>query len=540
MFKNFILKRGYWIVPLAFVLYFFISIPTNDGFNSDSGLKLLQARGLLASSFRDQEVFYPGKQWDPEYRSHLNRMFLVRKPEGGYWGQYSVLFAAISAPILFLFGTSSLVPFCILLYLASIVIFQIIYKPTRFTVFFALLCTPIILYSMEYSENTLFLLFASAGLSFYFRDPDLRWNFRERFLGGILLGMTVWFRLEPFIFIPVLGLSIAIVEYKKILNKDFWKGNGIFAIGIAIPIIIFLIFNEIAYGNLFGPRFVVSGKTYWDVIVKLKQLFVLFFLGYWKLGFFGYMPILLWVFFDLLFSKYTLSIRERVLILTILIFVPTLSFSVNTEAFVSWGPRYLSLAIFPGLFLLDSWYRRKFENTNQKLNIAILLVLITVSLWATFRGLQMIRASYKQIKNLSEEFTQLKPDFLITSSYIIGGHFGRLSLSTPCFFVNTLDEAESLSERLFKSGKEKRIVYLVTKYQTEDIERKMEGGQISSFSQRLKDITPHIISYRDFGKTNTEEFLKYLTNSTTFVESKETHYYTAYIFSTKSTDEKSR
>ncbi|WP_086478625.1 LA_3751/LA_3752 family putative glycosyltransferase [Leptospira venezuelensis] len=533
MFRKFLLENAYWIAPIALVLYTLFTVPTNDGFNSDSALKLFQAKGLLATSYSDQEVFYLGKKWDPDYLAHPNRKFLILRPDGGYWGQYSIFFAAVTAPILYLFGTSALVPFCILIYFLSIAIFKIIYKPERFTIFFALLCTPIFLYSLEYSENTLFLLFAGIGLSLYFKNPSLDWRFSDRFLAGFFLGVTVWFRLEPFIFIPALGLAILIAEYKRILSLDFWKGNGIFALGIILPILVFVFFNTYAYGSYLGPRFEVNSNVAWDISVKLKQLFVLAFFGYWKLGFFGYMPILLWVIFDRTFSETALNLREKVIILLLLIYIPLLSFSVSTEALVSWGPRYLSLCIFPGLFLLDDWYRIKSKKAFSKLGVAALIIFVSFSIAATLKGLSMIRASYKQIKVMSGEFEKYKTDYIVTGSEIISGHFGRLSLSIPCFYIRTSRDGEIISDRLFSEKTNKKIGFVVSKYKTKDIAQEMDGEEEDIILKFLKYVTPHVIQYPDITSKESGQLLGYFSRKSRLLESKETRFYSIYIFETK-------
>lgn len=533
MFRKFLSENAYWIAPVALVLYALFSVPTNDGFNSDSALKLFQAKGLLETSYSDQEVFYLGKKWDPDYLAHPNRKFLILRPDGsGYWGQYSIGFAAITAPILYLFGSAALVPFCILIYLLSIAIFKIIYQPVRFTIFFALLCTPLFLYSLEYSENTLFLLFAGIGLSLYFKNSNLEWKFSERLIGGFFLGATVWFRLEPFIFIPVLGFAILIAEYKRLFHIDFWKGNGTFALGIILPILVFIVFNKFVYGSILGPRFEVNSSVAWDISIKLKQLFVLAFFGYWKLGFFGYMPILLWAIFDRTFSKIALSIREKIIILLLVIYIPLLSFSVSTEAFVSWGPRYLSLCIFPGLFLLDDWYRIKSEKGFSKLNIAVLAIVVSFSLAATLKGLSMIRASYKQIKVMSGEFEKYKTDYIVTGSEIISGHFGRLSLSIPCFYIKTFRDGEKISDRLLKAKTNKKIGFVVSKYKTKDIANEMDGEENIIF-KILKYVTPHVIQYPDITIKESEQLLEAFSRKSKLLESKETRFYTIYIFATE-------
>ncbi|TGJ98879.1 hypothetical protein EHQ53_11215 [Leptospira langatensis] len=530
--RNFFVSYSYWIIPLLFLAHVASSVPLDKGFNSDSGLKLLQTRGILSGGARKQEVYYPGQDVDPDYSFNLFKDFLIKSSDGRIFGQYSWLFACISAPILALLGTSALVPFCILLYLLSIFAFERIYKPSKFTVFFALLCTPILLYSLEYSENTLFLLFSALGVSIYFRNPELDLNYSEIFLSGFLIGLPVWLRLEPLIFIPMFGLSILLVRSRELLSPSFWKENIVLALGISLAVGSFLLYNSIMYHNFLGPRFAVSGKNVWDLGNKLKQMFVLFFFGYWKLGYFGYMPLLLWVFISQLGRFNALSLRTKLLVTLNLIYIPSISFLVGTEAFVNWGPRYLALALFPSLMVLDDWYLRSFSSGFSKLRLSVLILLTSVSIWATYKGFQMIRASYKQIGAISKELSDLKPDYLITGSQLISGHFGKLVMDKPCFLISSDGDAKVLADRIFAKEKGKTILFIVSKHEMKDVEEKLESGGSDSLFSLLKKATPHVLAYRNLSAEENQKIVRILKDRSATSEEKEARDYFAYLFRT--------
>ncbi|TGK07882.1 hypothetical protein EHO59_07250 [Leptospira semungkisensis] len=530
--RNFFVSYSYWIVPLLFLANVISTVPLDKGFNSDSGLKLLQTRGILSSGIHKQEVFYPGKDVDPDYSFNLYKDFLIKTADGRIFGQYSWLFSCISAPILALLGTGALVPFCILLYLFSVLSFELIYKPSKFTVFFALLCTPILLYSLEYSENTLFLLLSALGVSIYFKDSELNLKYSELFLSGALIALPVWLRLEPLIFIPIFGLSILLVRNREILSLRFWKENLALASGILLSAGSFLLYNSIMYGNILGPRFAASGKNVWDLGIKLKQMFVLFFFGYWKLGYFGYMPLLLWVFISQLGKFKTLSPRVKLLVTLNLIYIPCISFLVGTEAFVNWGPRYLALALFPSLMVLDDWYLRTFQSGFPKLKLVALVLLTSVSLWATVKGFQMIRASYKQIGGISKELNDLNPDYVITGSQLISGHFGKLVMTKPCFLVYSEADVNVLTDRIFAKEKDKTILFLVSKHEMKDVEEKLESGGSDSFFSLLKKATPHVLNYTNLSAEENQKIIRILKEKAKSSEEKEARDYFAYLFKT--------
>ncbi|WP_125250313.1 LA_3751/LA_3752 family putative glycosyltransferase [Leptospira wolffii] len=518
--SNFVISNAYWIGPVLFLVYVVSVVPLNYGFNSDSGLKLLQTKALLESNFSDQGVYYPGESIDPEYKYHPYNKFLIANPAGGVWGQYPIFFSALSAPLLALFGISSLVPLCIFAYLLSIILFQRIYKPSKFVIFFALVCSPILLYALEYSENTLFLLLSSSGLFLYFKDPDMRVKPWRLFWSGLLIGTTVWLRLESFIFIPVLGISILIVRFREIGSGSFWKENLILGVGVLLPLLACLFYNYLEYGNAIGPRFVVSGKNTWEWAGKLKQLFVLLFFGYWKVGFFGYMPLLL-VVFIVQFRNWSIATKRVKILLTLcILYIPLISIVVGTEAIVSWGPRYLSLAIFPSLMLMDEFYKASFQGVKNIWALTLLILLTLFSFWVTYSGFKMIRASYKQIKSVSQEIGAYKSDYVVTGSELVSGHYGRLILNTPTFLVRSRSDGEELIKRLSTLGKGRKLLFLVSLYESEDVHRRADNGQLNVFSI-FKSVTPNILQYGNLSNEDNGNLISLLKRHSSLVQEEE-------------------
>lgn len=463
------------LLSLLIIVYFtifLIPIDTNYIFNSDSLHKLIQTYSVIQNHYLSDKVFYPFFNIDPEYKFHFSNTFSFSH-NGNRYIQYPALFAYLNAPFLQFFGEGILIWITLLFgFLTGLILFKTL-RLSIYSIMFLFFSTPLVFYGYEYSENTIFLFVSFLGLSITIKDNFESSKFIQ-ILTALLFLIAIHLRIEAIVFVPIYFLIYVILKI-SIEKVSFYKLIKIlfpFGITFGLLLISWFIFNKINYGHFLGPRFIISGKNEWDIIIKLKQMFVLFFFGKGKVGFFGYMPLILYlIFFYIVKSR----IQEKPFYIklsfyTIIVYLPLISFLTGSEAFVNWGPRYLALAIFPSIILVDD-YVKNYVNKNKN-NLIIFLILSLYGFYITHKGIQITIHSYHMMKDVHQQILNENEnyDLILVDDHYLSGFLGRDLYRKKVLIIDDFDSFLSISQNILQDSNYKKILLIATKLKKGDLD----------------------------------------------------------------------
>jgi hypothetical protein len=472
--KNIFLKyKGFILFLLLFLIYLkpLINKDIEHIFTGDSLLKMLQTDSVLKNRFLSDELYYEFKELDPKYSFYLMRGFTFSH-NGLQFSQYPSLFAFLNAYPLYLFGPKSLF---LGTFFSTFLFIYILIRTHSFhwiTVTFICFGTPLILYGYEYSENILFLLLSFFAYSVTFK----RQRFKKpiiQVLISFLLVLSMHFRLESMVFMAVFFPLYFLFYYKNRSTKFLYLVRRFYPLTISflVFVLVFFFINQVLYGHPFGARFVVSGGNQFNLIIKLKQMFVLFFFGLGKIGFYGYMPIFLFLLFYYfkLFLQGNLSFQLNVCYSVLFVFIPVMSFTTGSESFVNWGPRYLALGIYPGIILLNHFVVT-FLTSKKSYKILIVFFFI-YSTFITWKGVSIQTNSYKMIKKIyltffKEESAEL---YLIDSELIAGGA-GYDFIRKKILVIENFSKFMEVSDKILNKFPNQKIIYISSSLKKGDME----------------------------------------------------------------------
>lgn len=469
------------ILYILFLIYGFNKFSIQYAFGYDATIKLYQTYSLIQNRFLSDEYVYPAEDIDPDYNFFPVRTFYYLNINGRHLGQYPIAFSVISAPFWMIAGPYGLY-FINIIALAGILAVLIKYWSfTKLESVIALVATPLTSYAYEYSEVLSFLFFASLGLTLYFKGK----GWRSLIVGGIFLGFSAWLRLETLPFLLVFSISILIVKKETVFSGREFKTNATFFTGVLIILMAFFIFNYWDYGHIFGNRYFHNVGAETDglgPVKKISQIFVLFFGGFRKLGFFGFTPFFGLALFLLSLRKHrkNLSADYRILFWVSIIFLPFASFLVGTEAQNNWGPRYLALAIFPMILLAKKTWDIILNERNDRSPLfsngfiyVSLFSFFLFSAWMTTIGITRWKHTTNHMKSISQIFNSVESDFRLIQSSILVYYSGTDYLSKKIFFAEDKDELLALTDLLEKKASGKTIAFYNYTIDQKAVEKEM-------------------------------------------------------------------
>ncbi|WP_411821741.1 LA_3751/LA_3752 family putative glycosyltransferase [Leptospira sp. 'Mane'] len=269
---------------------------------SDAQIKYYQLIQYLEGGLQNHRCLYPGKSLDPDYRFFPFDYTWAVKGEGKTFRdecvfQYPYFFALVSIPIYSLFGAFGLTWICLFLYL--ITSFAVLFyiekivglKSVLFRSLFAIISIsgyPI--YSaFEYTETTLAVLIVLIFLFYILDQSSASPKFSKKPLVGFLFGFVAslapYLRSEMFIYLflaGVLYLSLHLPRIFSLIGR-----NRFTLIGFLTGVILFAVWNQTEFGNIFGVRGRISLGDLSDSGMNRQLLLIKsFFLGdSGKLGF---------------------------------------------------------------------------------------------------------------------------------------------------------------------------------------------------------------------------------------------------------------
>ena len=342
------------ILIIESVLAFVIN--TKYIFTLDNIIKLSQSYGLYQSKFQKEDIYYSGKDIDPQYEYapfKLGDTLKIIRIKDRFLGPFPFAFSLLSAVLLFLFSPIFLPLISILSTVFTFYLLDKYWDIDKKVNLFLFFCTPIIFLSLDYAEYTLFMLLNFWGLTLFVHNKNSQ---SRLILSGLVMGISVWFRLESVLFLCSLVTSYAIIYRKD--KKMIYK----FALPVlfyAIMVGCFVLFNYTNYENILGTRYIAnqSGFLQSSFGKKVENALTLLFLGAgFKIGLFLYLPLFLFVGFYLFKHYKVIEEVYRVLLLTIVFFIVlVVSTTPNDGGHLNWGLRYFILTFMPFGILLDKF-----------------------------------------------------------------------------------------------------------------------------------------------------------------------------------------
>jgi len=449
-----------WLFGFFFYLMPFLQNDLNYVFISDSLLKLLQADSVIKNGFRSDELIYSFKEIDPDYKFFPISDFTFESNRKRF-SQYPTLFAYISAVFLKFLNESALMYFVIFVGFIVVFFMQSYFKLSFYSFLLLVFGTPIVFYGYEFSENTLFLLVSFVAYALTLHERFFS-NKAYQVIVSILLGISMHLRLEAFVFCSIYFPIFFIVLYFRKKESVFSILKTFFPLIVSFLFIAtsLFIFNFYQYGHPFGSRFIISGGNKFDIVIKLKQMFVLFFFGLRKVGFFGYTPLFLFLLF-LYFRKALkgdLPWKIQVLYFVLLFYVPILSFLTGSESFVNWGPRYLALSLFPAILLTD--YHTKNFSTIPRLKKLTLVLLLIYSFYITWKGIQIQTHSFKLIKSAHSLLFSHEADIFLIDDQFLAGFSGKEFRTKKILVIQDFEFFKATHNKIIDFQKFNRVIYI--------------------------------------------------------------------------------
>ncbi len=401
----------------AVTLFFVMRVDKDQCFFGDNLAKYTQSKSLLKNNFQSEEYVYPARaDLDPEFRYFpFDGIYLV-KVKDRFLGQYPIAFTAFSAQVLRFFSNAALYYISVIAYLLLVLLFEYVERPHPLVLVGFALGTPLLVMSVDYSEQTAYALFNAAGIAGFLASygkgrPGLL------LLSGILIGLTSFLRLEHLLLCFSLGVFALLKNDGSF--KDRFAGIFPFAAGATASFLLFIAFNTARYGLPLGPRMAANTALFWTGWqAKLLQITTMLFAGKLQIGFVPYLPALVVVLIILFRKRYaaTLSSAEAVLHPALILFVFLISATSPGDGALNWGPRYLVLAFFPGFILLS---RAQKTIETGKIARVIMIVLLLLPAALTFIGTGMRKTGCRQQKQYLMEFQKSEADIWVFSDTLL-------------------------------------------------------------------------------------------------------------------------
>ena len=426
---------------LLHLIFQFSKIPLEYAYGGDGHSKLIQSVSLFENSFQSENILYPGSDLDPEFHFYPS-WFLIRNGES-HLGVFPVFFSFLNALLLFIMKPKFLILPWFLLLFVTLRILASTREGLRLESLILLSAgTPFFFSGFEFTEHPLIFFLQILSIYFYFRPSK-----RNYFLSGFFLLSIVFLRLEVLFFVFYFSIFVCVVRYRFNLLL-FLKEEKYFLIGSLIPIFLFLIYNQIQYSHPLGTRYLANEaifQTGW--IHRTIRVITLLFGWKFKLGYFGFsFFFLLSIIYFLKPTKFQLLEEiDKIYLLTILFFIPTITLLAPNDGAVNWGSRYINLAIVPNIFLVNRWIGLNWNRNRFKI---LVFGLGIVSYLFLNMGIQFLKGAAGQLKLVNREIYSVSCDIRIFPTYYLPLYSGLDYFQSVILVVNEPKKLKELNSTL--------------------------------------------------------------------------------------------
>ena len=454
-FKNFILSEGgVWTFIILYSLYFIVSIQPQYLFTGDGLNKIIQSRSLIQNSFQFEEVLYPFKDIDPDFKYYPFQGVYLLTLGNRHLGQYPVFFSALISPVVAFFPDVLFSIIGVILFLLSLFIAKKFFGLHRFTLLFITFLTFLLPLAIDFSENIYTACFTFIGLVLFLssrHDTNKKTSPFIIIFSGFLIAAGVWLRLEGLFFMLCLAISlIPVFGIRYILRS---KESYYFFISFGLFVSMFFIFNFYDYGHPLGPRFLANIAEFSKSVPdRLIQATTLLFFGNYKVGFFVYTPLFLAAILHFAMPSFykELADQEKVLFWLVIFFLPSVSFFAPNDGVVTWGPRYLVHAVLPCCVLLDRYLVRNriYDSIGFSRKHILIYFLLFVSVIVSFVGFKFTRVAAKQLKTFQLEMNATRGDIRIFQNLFLLNHIGMGYFQSKNLLVTNKKDLVDIISRL--------------------------------------------------------------------------------------------
>lgn len=445
-----------FIFIFLFGVFLLRTIPPEYMCQWDSLGKLHQAESLIENRFKSESLKYPAIDIDPERRFFPipNHFFI----NGNWIGHYPIFFTGITAILLKLIS-SAYIQYLYLFILLLLIYF--LYKKWQLTplsIFLFYFCTPFLFLWLELSENLFMLTSYLIGLTYYFKGQK-----KLHFIAsGFFMGLAVHMRLEGIYFTFFL-LSSSILFFsikdKKIFQKVIFSG-----LGFSLAVLIFISYNYYLYKNPLGARFLELESDFFPGFSeRIRRAFVLMFFGDLKLGIFGYSPFILLATYLFIKNFQLLNMEIKHLGITSLLFIFAISFTSPNDGVTNWGSRYLYIALFPMIIILQN--TRDFIKSRFLQFVFVLSILF--SLFAGKIGIDYFKGITKVQKKHQKMYKAITSDILLFHKDGMPHYNGIHFLTRKMLLIKENRKIELLIELLRKNASGKTLTFFEVNYDKE-------------------------------------------------------------------------
>jgi hypothetical protein len=407
------------LIITAIILIIQIIIRPDSVYISDSLVKAIQVKSLFLNDWNSQDVFYPAKEYDPLYTMNpLNEGFIFFN-KGRFIGQYPVALSFFYSIILFL-------GFSVLPYLNSLILFPMVFLYSKNlynknNLFYLLFGTTLIITIIDFSECSIFYSLTGIGFLFIKKYIDQRVD-THFIIGNIILGIAIWFRLEVLLFTFSIYLTLFIIylqkkEFTNIYKLIFHSLTFIFLV------LIFFFFNYQSYDSILGPRYIVNiHSNSLSIFEKVRIFFSILFTypreSNLAMGFYFISPIFLYSIVYFLKNIKSNSVQNNFYLGQSLIFSLLIGTTAPNDG-ITITARYMAIAVFPLIFLLDEHY----ETYTDKKVPKIFSILNIYSFLVSFILLLIFYFSSTYLRKATNYVNKIESDLIITSNEFISGSF---------------------------------------------------------------------------------------------------------------------
>lgn len=456
------------LTGILFTLFLQLQIPDGVFFSGDGGLKALLTQQFASGNLRF-DLDLPATDWVKELWQNGLYPFLppfVYDRLGLHYITFPFTFPLFTAPFYAVLGYRGLY----IIPLASIWVlwfrFYVVCKRlelnggvTAIALVVLIFASPLSIYSAMYWEHTLAVALAFYGLTVVLFPNSAQLSKKSAILGGVLIGLSVWFRPEFLCLVGALTLLSLVAKFKWV--KKFTPAAGkeiLFTASSLLTILIFFGINKIVYGHPLGIHSIqiVEEFSLTERLLAAQDNFKQ--LVY---SLFEYFPVALFpsvfIFLSLLRRNLRLAPKIWALYFIVVLFIFAVPLIVPSGAGgKQWGPRFL-LILMPLLSLLLAVQlkstMRVMGRFSRYFSIGLVCVLTAISIHLnTFVATAKLVQDYQSV---ALALTAVKEDshmiIAISHQYVVQAIAPALS-EKRFFLVDDTEDVKQLSESLINQG----------------------------------------------------------------------------------------
>ncbi len=438
---NFLKKNWAFVLILLTYPLLQIYIGTKHSFISDSLIKAMQAESLFQNHFQTEEVLYPGGEWDPgKQLSILEGMGLFSR--GRFIGQYPIAFTAFLA-VLRSFGfVWEILPTVLFVFIPiAFYLLGEFGKIKQKNLLLLLFGTVLFPSLIDVNEAPLFFMIVTMGFLYWIRFRETE-SSKHLFLSLFFLSLGSFFRHESILFLVSI-FAAELWEKRKQISFFLSIRTLLFVLAGFLPLIAFLIWNQLDYGHILGPRFIFNyGKDTASIgerAIRFISIIFTYISNVPKFGFFLCSPFLLLPLLHSIRGNSLLGQNKNAsfLIRFSVLFILLIAVSAPNDG-VTISGRYLLLAILPLFFLYEIWTAldlSKGWRIAQKVSIVFSLILLVLEVF-------VFKASAKQLKQAKEFIVSQDAEVMMFTNPVFCGQAGLEHIRKVVYCIHSKNEWE--------------------------------------------------------------------------------------------------